>query len=221
MTKPVKVKICGLTLPYEIRASEEAGANYIGFVFYLPSRRNLTITQAEKLVSSADITVQKVALTVNATNQDFEKIISAIQPNWLQLHGQESPKRVEEIRSKFDLPIIKACGVKTKDDVKRVKEFFDVSDQLLIDAKPISSQGLPGGNGLSFDWKLVKQFQSPLPWMLAGGLNVHNVRKSIEMTGVKQVDVSSGVENTSGQKSVESIKQFIQAAKGLKDDNRN
>jgi len=215
MTAAVKVKICGLRRACEVQAAQNAGADYVGFVFYPPSHRHLTIAAARHLVEQVEIKTQTVALSVDSSNAELEKIIVSIQPDWLQLHGSETPSRVAEIKSTFALPVIKACGIKTKTDIYQLNEYFDVANQLLIDAKPIDRQeGLPGGNGVAFDWQLIAGYDWKLPWLLAGGLNAQNVREAIKLTAAKQVDVSSGVETSTGQKSVNAITEFILAAKG-------
>jgi len=129
----------------------------------------------------------------------------------LQLHGRESPQRVAEIKGRFGLPVMKAVGVAGEEDLPAIAEYAQVADQLLVDAKPPKGSDLPGGNGLSFDWRLIAGRRWGVPWMLAGGLTPDNVADAIRLTGANQVDVSSGVEIAPGVKSGPRIKAFIDA----------
>jgi len=132
----------------------------------------------------------------------------------IQLHGQESPERVYEIKKMTKLPIMKAIGVSSKKDLKYIADYSLVSDQLLIDSKAPNNLGLPGGNGLVFDWNILKDFKWFKPWMLAGGLDSKNVMNAIRITGAEQIDVSSGVESNLGKKSEQKIKTFLKTVNG-------
>jgi phosphoribosylanthranilate isomerase len=129
--------------------------------------------------------------------------------DFIQLHGKESPERVLEIKTRYKLPVIKAIGISEKADLKLISLFNDVADQLLIDAKSPSSSILPGGNGLNFDWKLLRDFKFQCPWLLAGGLNSGNAAEAIALTGATQLDLSSGVEKAPGVKDEEKISMFM------------
>ena len=210
----MKVKICGLSTPEDVSTSLNAGADLVGFVFFSKSPRNLTLAQASTLATLVPPNVKKVVLTVDPEDYFLEKIISAVDPDFIQLHGQEKVSRVAEISEIFSIPIIKAIGIKDEQDLGRVNEYSFVSDQILVDAKPVDNQALPGGNGIAFDWKIISEFDWKLPWMLAGGLNAVNVATAIKLTKAEQVDVSSGVEKSPGKKDHMEIRKFIKAAKG-------
>lgn len=210
----MKVKICGLSTPDDVTSSIDAGADLVGFVFYSKSPRNITLDQASTLSSLVPSSVKKVVLTVDPEDYFLKKIISAVDPDLIQLHGRERVSRVSEIREKFKLPIMKAVGIRNENDLGLLREFSYVSDQILVDAKPVDNQALPGGNGIAFDWKIISEFNWGLPWMLAGGLNAENVATAIELTKAEQVDVSSGVEKSPGVKDHGAIRKFIKAAKG-------
>ncbi len=210
----MKVKICGLSTPEDVSTSLNAGADLVGFVFFSKSPRNLTLAQASTLATLVPPCVKKVVLTVDPEDYFLEKIISVVDPDLIQLHGQEKVPRVAEIRDIFNLPVMKAVGIKDKNDLSRVHEYSQVSDQILVDAKPVDNQALPGGNGIAFDWKIISEFDWQLPWMLAGGLNAENVATAIKLTKAEQVDVSSGVEKSPGIKDHMEIRKFIKAAKG-------
>ncbi|MCA0927820.1 phosphoribosylanthranilate isomerase [Ruegeria profundi] len=206
------VKICGLTAPDHVRAAAEAGARYGGFVFFPKSPRHLTIEGAAKLAHLVPPGVAKVALTVNATDEELDRITANVPLDMLQLHGKESPDRVAELRARYGLPVMKAVGVADAEDLAAIDLYSEVADQLLIDAKPPRQSELPGGNGLAFDWRLLagrKYWRRP--WMLAGGLTPDNVAEAIRMTGARQVDVSSGVESAPGVKDAAKIRAFIEA----------
>lgn len=209
----VAVKICGLTAPDHVRAAADAGARYVGFVFFSKSPRHLDLDAAAGLSQLVPAGVAKVALTVNATDEELDRIIARVPLDMLQLHGKETPQRVSEVRDRFGLPVMKAIGIAEAEDLSAIDLYSEVADQLLIDAKPPRTSELPGGNGLAFDWRLLagrKYWRKP--WMLAGGLTPDNVAEAIRMTGAKQVDVSSGVESSPGVKDSIKISEFVSAA---------
>jgi phosphoribosylanthranilate isomerase len=208
----MRVKICGLSSDDTIAATAEAGAAYVGFVFFKKSPRNVTIEQARDLALSVPVGICKVALTVNASNDELDAILAEVPIDMIQLHGSESTARVTEVKARFGLPVMKAIGISGAEDLEKISEYSAVADQLLIDAKPPKNAQLPGGNGLAFDWKLIAGRRWGLPWMLAGGLTPENVEEAIRLTGATQVDVSSGVETQPGVKSVEKIQALLNAA---------
>jgi phosphoribosylanthranilate isomerase len=208
----IRVKICGLRTTADVAAVAASGAAYAGFVFFAKSPRNLTIAQARDLALAAPPGLAKVALVVNADDATLDAITEAMPLDMLQLHGHESPDRVAEIRTRYGLPVMKAVGVADEGDLAAVFDYSLVADQLLIDAKPPKNADLPGGNGLSFDWRLVAQRRWLRPWMLAGGLKPENVAQAIRLTNARQVDVSSGVESAPGVKDPARIAAFVKAA---------
>jgi len=210
----ISVKICGLTTPEHVAAAAQAGARYVGFVFFAKSPRNVSIETAAALAADVPIGVAKVALTVNADDATLDAITAAVPLDMLQLHGSESPERVAAVKARYGLPVMKAVGIAGPQDVAQIDLYAGVADQLLIDAKPPKDADLPGGNGLAFDWQLVVRKYWPCPWMLAGGLTPKNVALAVAKTGARQVDVSSGVENAPGVKDAALIAAFVTAAKG-------
>lgn len=207
-----RVKICGLKEAEHVKVAAEAGASYVGFVFFEKSPRNVTLDQACALALEAPIGVAKVALTVNADNAFLDQLTQDVPLDMLQLHGKETPERVAEIKARYGLPVMKAIGIATEEDTKQIDLYGEVADQLLVDAKAPKDADLPGGNGLSFDWELVKRKFWPKPWMLAGGLTPENAALAVQMTGAKQLDVSSGVESAPGVKDPDLIRAFLKAA---------
>ena len=213
MTNPVSVKICGLATVDDVRACADAGANYMGLVFFEKSPRNIIIPAARELALAAPLGLAKVALVVNPSDAQLDAITATVPLDMLQLHGRETPERVAEVKARYGLPVMKAVGIADGDDLPKLESYFGVADQILVDAKPPKGGELPGGNGLSFDWRLIAGRRWPCPWMLAGGLTPENVAEAIKMTGVKQVDVSSGVEDAPGQKNAELIQKFVQSSR--------
>lgn len=207
----MRVKICGLTDATSVAAAVEARAAYLGFVFFRKSPRCVTPDQARALALTAPSGVVKVALAVNPDDALLETI-AGLPIDMIQLHGGESPERVAEAKRLTGLPAMKAVGVAEAADLAKIDLYAGVADQILIDAKPPPGGDLPGGNGLSFDWRLIEGRDWSLPWMLAGGLTAENVAAAARLTGATQVDVSSGVETAPGVKSTELIRAFIRAA---------
>lgn len=211
-TNAVRVKICGLRTADDIAAAVAAGAAYVGFVFFPKSPRNLSIAEAKTLAAEVPAGVAKVALVVNADDDLLDAITAEVPIDMLQLHGSESPERVLEVRARYGLPVMKAVGVADAGDLEALTAYAKVADQILVDAKPPKGADLPGGNGLSFDWRLIAGRRWPVPWMLAGGLEAGNVAEAVRLTGARQVDVSSGVESAPGHKDAAKIAAFVGAA---------
>lgn len=209
------VKICGLTRGPEMMAAVEAGARYVGLVFFEPSPRHIEIRQAALIAAAVPSGVCKVALTVNPDNDLLDRLVGSVPIDMLQLHGRETPERVAAIKMRYGLPVMKAVGVAEAEDLVQMERYFGVADQILVDAKPPKGADLPGGNGLAFDWRLVANRRWPLPWMLAGGLTAGNVAEAIRLTGARQVDVSSGVESAPGVKDTRLIRDFVAAARAV------
>lgn len=212
MNMKTRVKICGLKDPAHIQIAADAGASYVGFVFFEKSPRNVSITQARDLALETPAGLAKVALTVNADDAFLDELLAHVPIDILQLHGKETPERVADVKARTGLPVMKAIGISEQADTAQIDHYGEVADQLLVDAKAPKGAELPGGNGLAFDWRLVKRKFWPKPWMLAGGLTPENVALAVQMTGAKQVDISSGVESAPGVKDPDLIRAFIKAA---------
>lgn len=213
MPSDIRVKCCGLKRPAEIVAAAEAGAAYVGFVFFPKSPRALMPEAARDLAQAVPEGLCKVALVVNPDDALLDEILDIVPIDMIQLHGTESPERVVEIKARYGLPVMKALGVAGPEDLDKIDAFAQVADQLLIDAKPPKDADLPGGNGLAFDWRLIAGRRWQVPWMLAGGLEPGNVAEAIRLTGARQVDVSSGIEEAPGEKSLDKIVDFVTAAR--------
>ena len=210
----VQVKICGVTQPSHVRAAHQAGAAYCGFVFFDKSPRSLGLEAARALALDTPVGLAKVALTVDASDAFLDDLTAHVPLDMLQLHGHESPQRVRDVKARYGLPVMKAVGIADASDLAELDLYLRVADQILVDAKPPQAAPLPGGNGLSFDWRLIAGRRWPVPWMLAGGLTTDTVADAIKMTGATQIDVSSGVERDRGVKDADMIAQFVAAAQG-------
>jgi phosphoribosylanthranilate isomerase len=208
----VKAKICGIGRAEDVHAAAQAGAAYCGLVFFAKSPRNLDLETARALALEVPVGIAKVALVVDATDAELDRIVARVPLDMLQLHGKESPERVAEIRARHGLPVMKAVGVADEGDLAALDTYGAVADQLLVDARPPEAAELPGGNGLVFDWRLIAGRRWTCPWMLAGGLTPENVAEAIRLTGAQQVDVSSGVESAPGVKDAGRIAAFAKAA---------
>ena len=207
------IKICGLTTPDALDVALTAGADFVGFVFFPPSPRNLGLEAARTLGVQVQGRAGKVALTVDANDDTIAAVVAALQPDMLQLHGKETPDRVVAVRTRFGLPVMKALPIATRADLASIRVYSDVVDRLLFDARPPAEATRPGGLGVSFDWTLLRDIKPGVPWMLSGGLDAGNVAEAIAVTGAPGVDVSSGVERAPGEKDVGKIRAFIRAAR--------
>jgi phosphoribosylanthranilate isomerase len=207
------VKICGLSTPEALDVAIEEHADMVGFVFFPPSPRNVSLDAARALSARAKGQAKKVALSVDADDVLLAAVVDALAPDFLQLHGKESPERISAIKARFRLPVIKALAIETKSDFARVKPYAAASDWLLFDAKAPADATRPGGLGKPFDWSLMRGVAPGVPVMLSGGLDVSNVAEAIRIAAPPAVDVSSGVESSPGQKDVRKIREFIRRAR--------
>jgi len=208
----IQIKICGVNTPEAMRWAAEAGADFVGFVFFPASPRAVTPAEAGMISASLTGGPRRVGLFVDPDDALLEAAIGPLDV--IQLHGEESPERVAEIRARFGLEVMKAIGIATEADLAAIAEYAPVADRLLLDAKPPPDAVLPGGNAAPFEWRLARLARIERPWLLAGGLTPGNVAAAIAASGAPGVDVSSGVERARGVKDVGLIRAFIEAARG-------
>lgn len=213
----VRVKICGLKTLADVQAVARAGAAYAGFNFFAKSPRSVTVDAARALALAAPEGLCKVGLVVDPDEALLDALVAEVPLDMLQLHGHETPARVAEVKARYGLPVMKAIGVADEADLATLLDYSLVADQILIDAKPPKDAVLPGGNGLTFDWRLLVGRKWLKPWMLAGGLTPDNVARAVQLTGARQVDVASGVESAPGVKDAARIATFVAAAQGVRD----
>lgn len=211
----IEVKICGLRTTEAVATAVDGGARYLGFVFFPPSPRHLEPAAAAPLLAAVPPSVKRVGLVVNADDATLEALLAACPLDMLQLHGHETPERAAAIRARFGLPILKALPISDAGDVRAARAYEDAADLLLFDAKPPKDASRPGGNALAFDWALLAGTSWTRPWLLAGGLHAGNLADAVRLSGARGVDVSSGVEDSPGVKSLTKIRAFLDAARGL------
>lgn len=212
----VEVKICGLKEPGRVEDACRLGADYVGFVFFPPSRRSVQPHEAARLARHVADGVRTVGLFVNPDDRLLDQVLSAVPLDIVQLHGEESPERVAEIGLRYEVRTMKALPIAVPDDLARLHAYEETADQLLFDAKPVPGAVLPGGNGVAFDWHVLDGVRPARPWLLAGGLHAGNVARALELTGAPGIDVSSGVEIEPGVKDPAKLAALIAAAKSFR-----
>jgi len=210
---PVKVKICGVRTREIVHTAIDAGADYVGLVFFPKSPRYVAPDAARPLAELALGRIETVAVLVDPDDALIDEILATVRPGLLQLHGSETLERVAVIRARTGLRVIKAIGVATADDVGKAAAYRGIADMILFDAKAPSGSNLPGGHGLAFDWNALGGPSVERPFALSGGLDPDNVWDALAVTGASMVDVSSGVERAPGEKDPDLVRRFIQAAK--------
>ena len=206
------IKICGLKTEEAVDKAIALGASHIGFIFFPKSPRNIEPSDAGRLAERARGRAKIVAVTVNADSDTLDEIVDQLSPDMLQLHGSESPERVLTVKAVYGLPVMKAFSVREADDLKRIDPYIGIADRFLFDAKPPAGSELPGGNGVSFDWKLMHLLDGSVDYMLSGGLNKDNLAEAIQLTGAPGIDASSGVESAPGVKDLGLMEAFFEAA---------
>ena len=210
---PLLVKICGLSTRETLEAALTASADMVGFVFFPPSPRHLSLEAARDLAGVVKRRAIKVALTVDADDATLDGIIEALEPDILQLHGHETAARVAEIKQKFSREVMKVLPVEGATDLASLPSYAAVADRILFDARPPEGATRPGGLGAAFDWHVLQNLDLKVPFMVSGGLHAGNVAEAVRVTRAGGVDVSSGVERTPGVKDVDMIRAFIRAAR--------
>jgi phosphoribosylanthranilate isomerase len=206
----IQAKICGLTTPETVAAALNAGAAFIGFMIFPKSPRYITPSGAQPLANMAKGRAKTVAIVVNPDDSLIDDILTNLAPDYIQLHGQETPALCDALRAR-GLGVIKVFGISSAADLAPICAYEDHVDIILFDAKAPKEASRPGGLGEPFDWNILKDFKSKVPWMLGGGLNAANVAQACRRTGAKMVDVSSGVESAPGLKDNALIAAFMAA----------
>jgi phosphoribosylanthranilate isomerase len=207
------VKICGLKTPDALDVALDEGADLVGFVFFPPSPRNIGYEAARVLGARVRGRAQKVALSVDANDDELAASIEALRPDMLQLHGQETPDRVVMVRARFGLPVMKALPIAERADLSPMRLYDKVADRLIFDARAPREATRPGGLGKPFDWRLLESVHASVPFMLSGGLDAGNVAEALRITRAPGVDISSGVERAPGEKDPEKVRDFIRVAR--------
>jgi phosphoribosylanthranilate isomerase len=211
---PTEVKICGLSDEEGVDAALAAGADLVGFNFFPPSPRFVSPARAGELAARGRGKARIVAVTVDADDAFLEEIVGAIDPDFLQLHGKESPERLAAIHARTGRAVMKAIGIAERADLAAAVRYA-AAEKLLLDTKPPKNATRPGGNAMAFDWSILEGFSLPRPWFLAGGLNPENVAEALAVSGAPAVDVSSGVERAPGKKEPALIHAFVAAVRAF------
>lgn len=206
----IRVKICGLTRPEDVACAVESGAGFLGFIVECPSKRRLSVREAAALTPHAG-TVPCVAVTVNPNDELIDCILSEMQPDYIQLHGDETPARAAEIAQRCK--IIKAVGIASDGDMKVSETYAGVTDFILYDAKPPKGETVRGGHGVAIDWTIIANAPTPKIFAVAGGLTPANAAKALSATRAPILDVSSGVEASAGVKDHSKITAFMDAVR--------
>ncbi len=204
-----QIKICGLARHEDVEAAIGFGADFLGFVVEAKSPRRLGVGNAARLARPAKGLVKTVAVTVNADDNLLADIINNMHPDYIQFHGDEDFGHLQNIKSKYDIGIIKAVKIADDKDLFVLAEFENICDYILLDAKPPKYASRAGGHGISFDWELLQGIKSKTPLILAGGLSVDNI-SSAKQTGIDFFDISSGLEARAGIKDHGKIKKFME-----------
>jgi phosphoribosylanthranilate isomerase len=210
------IKICGLKTDEAVAAALDGGASHIGFIFFPKSPRYVDPGEAGRLRKAAKGRAIAVAVTVDPDDVTLDGIVAAMQPDMLQLHGDESVTRVAEIKARYGLPVMKALALRERGDLEQIKPYIGMADRFLFDAKPPKGSELPGGNGVSFDWEVLSELDASTDYMLSGGLNARNIGEALRATNARGIDISSGVESAPGVKDVGLIKDFFRAVRAAK-----
>lgn len=210
------IKICGLKTDAAVDAALEGGASHVGFIFFEKSPRHISANEAARLAARGRGKAKSVAVTVDADDAMLHAIVSAMSPDMLQLHGKETPARVAEVKARFGLPVMKAFSVSAAADLERIAPYRGVADRFLFDARPPKGSDLPGGNGVSFDWRLLAALDPGLEYMLSGGLNAGNIADALRQTNPPGIDISSGVESAPGIKDPALIANFFEAVEAAR-----
>ncbi|UTW55216.1 phosphoribosylanthranilate isomerase [Kordiimonas sp. SCSIO 12610] len=211
----IHVKICGITDAETANIAAKAGARWLGFVFFEASPRDVSLQNAMKMRPRLPSSVERVGVFVDAPFSRIEAAVDALDLDYVQLHGLEYPSDAKRIRDQLGVSVIKAYGIREENDLDQAAQFDDVTDLSLYDAKPPRGAKLPGGNAISFPWRIMQTRSISKPWLLAGGLTSVNLQEAIEASGAAAVDISSGVESAPGVKSHEKIQEFLNAAKAI------
>lgn len=204
----LSVKICGVNSPAAFDAVVEAGADYLGFVFFPASPRYVTPAEAAILSQRHEGGPARVGLFVNPSADEIDEVLSEISLDILQIHAPADA--IQPLRTRFGRPVWRALGVASAADFPSPHE---LADGFVVEAKPTPGATRPGGNAVQADWELLSHWRPEKFWLLAGGLTPQNVGSALSLTGAPGADVSSGVETAPGQKSPALIAAFVQAVR--------
>lgn len=206
----IKIKLCGFKNKADVDFAVRYGADFIGFVFHPSSPRYILPSNSKDISVDIPSRVKKVAVLFNVEDNKIAEIIKNLNPDFLQLHGNETVERIEKIKALFAVPVIKCFAINNPEDLLQIKDYEKASDLFLFDSKINNNSG---GTGISFNWQIMQNLKTVKPWFLAGGLNINNINQALEISGAKMIDISSGIEEKRGIKSVKLIKELLSKLK--------
>ncbi|MGH6762165.1 MAG: phosphoribosylanthranilate isomerase [Phyllobacterium sp.] len=209
----IDIKICGLKTADALETALDSGASHVGFIFFPKSPRHLSPQDAASLREAASGRAKTVAVTVDADDATLDDIVNTVKPDILQLHGKETPERVAAVKKRYNLPVMKAFSIREAADLDAIRPYVGIADRFLFDAKPPKGSDLPGGNGVSFDWTVLRSLDAHIDYMLSGGLNAGNIAEALQLTNAPGIDISSGVESAPGVKDIGLIEDFFKAVR--------
>jgi phosphoribosylanthranilate isomerase len=207
------IKICGLKTEEAVDHAVALGATHVGFIFFAKSPRHIEPGDAGRLADRVRGRAKIVSVSVDADSDDLDEIVDLIRPDILQLHGKETPEHVLNIRATRGLPVMKALSISGADDLRKIESYEGIADRFLFDAKAPKNSELPGGNGVSFDWRLLSTLDDRVDYMLSGGLNKDNLAEALAVARPTGIDVSSGVESSPGVKDLKMMEEFFDAVR--------
>lgn len=214
----IGIKFCGLSTEKAVDLAAELGAWKVGFIFFEKSPRHVAIARAAELAKRArGLGLGTVAVTVNAEDGYLDRIVAEMKPDMLQLHGSETAERLAVVKARHGLPVMKAFSIRERADFAVIEPFVGHADLMLYDAKPPAGSVLPGGNGVSFDWRLLEGMAEKADYVLSGGLTTTNVGDALAISGARMLDVSSGIESAPGVKDADKMRAFAAAVRGFED----
>jgi phosphoribosylanthranilate isomerase len=216
MRMRLDIKICGLKTPDAVDHAVALGATHIGFIFFGKSPRYIEPADAGRLADRVRGRAKIVSVSVDSDNDELDEITAMLRPDILQLHGKESPDRVLTIKAVTGLPVWKALSISQASDLERIDDYDGIANRFLFDAKPPKNSELPGGNGVTFDWTLLKGLSERVDYMLSGGLNKDNVGEALRIARPTGIDTSSGVESSPGVKDLDMMDEFFAAVRAAR-----
>ena len=216
MRMRLDIKICGLKTPDAVDHAVALGATHVGFIFFGKSPRHIEPADAGRLADRVRGRAKIVSVSVDADNDELDEIMAMIRPDILQLHGRETPDRVLTVKAVTGLPVWKALSISEAGDLERIDDYDGIANRFLFDAKRPKNSELPGGNGVSFDWTLLKGLSERVDYMLSGGLDKDNVGKALRIAKPTGIDLSSGVESSPGVKSLDMMDEFFAAVRAAR-----
>ena len=219
MNNLVKIKFCGMSKKKDIDVAIKLGVDWIGIIYVKTSPRYVDFQKSDALINEFKGMINFVGVFVDADDMLIKRAVNS-GINTIQLHGKENPKRCQELRDNFNLPVIKAFSLSKENDLAKVRRYKNSCDMILLDSKEFEIDKNPGGNGRAFDWNIIKDNESWLnnfkPWILSGGLNNENIFKALNLTKAKAIDISSGIEESHGTKNIYLMEKFIFKVRKLK-----